>query len=123
MLMFALVESQKRINADVVNSYPMYDQEVMALAEELLFDESSDESSFDISQPNPYAAPRSDQFQEDPLDEEIINFHKAGKAITKPPPPPPKKKKKKKKKKPLTLTDKQRIKEQKDREWAIANLQ
>ena len=47
MLMFALVESQKRINADVVNSYPMYDQEVMALAEELLFDESSDESSDD----------------------------------------------------------------------------
>ena len=28
-------ESQKRINADVANSYPMYDQEVMALAEEL----------------------------------------------------------------------------------------
>ena len=37
MLMFALQESQKRINADVANSYPMYDQEVMALAEELFF--------------------------------------------------------------------------------------
>ena len=35
MLMFALQESQKRINADVANSYPMYDQEVMALAEEI----------------------------------------------------------------------------------------
>ena len=37
MLMFALQESQKRINEDVANSYPMYDQEVMALAKELFF--------------------------------------------------------------------------------------
>ena len=37
MLMFALQESQARINADVANSYPMYDQEVMALAKELFF--------------------------------------------------------------------------------------
>jgi len=41
MLMFALVESQKRINADVVNSYPMYDQEVMALAEEIFLESNS----------------------------------------------------------------------------------
>ena len=37
MLMFALQESQKRINDDSANSYPMYDQEVMALAKELFF--------------------------------------------------------------------------------------
>lgn len=41
MLMFALVESQKRINADVVNSYPMYDQEVMALAEEIFLESNA----------------------------------------------------------------------------------
>jgi hypothetical protein len=38
MLMFALQESQARINEDSANSYPMYDQEVMALAEDIFLE-------------------------------------------------------------------------------------
>ena len=41
MLMFALQKSQARINADVANSYPMYDQEVMALAEEIFLESNA----------------------------------------------------------------------------------